>query len=141
MATLTLNGTSWISVLGDLKVKPREKKTIKGNVRGGTISPTPRSSYEGYTLQLQFPYLSAAQLATLEALYSAQNAIAVAHTGFEFPAGSYTPTDIAKTPTKNLNLILYTVVLTLELDIVPVLPVPAIRTDLAVGNVVIALGL
>jgi len=91
-------------------------------------------------IQLHLPYLTAAQMQTLLALFQAQAPVVLSHT-LDFPQGNYVPTDFAKTRINSRGTILYTVMFTLNLDNAPTLPVPAFRNDLAVGGINRQLGL
>lgn len=141
MVWIKIGNIDWTAPLGEVKVKPREKKTTKTNIRGGVMSPTPRVAYEGYSLQLQFPYLTDVQLASLEAVYTAQQPVDITQSGFEFPGGSYVPTDLSKTRIKTLDAVIYTVMVTFELDVTPSLPVPALYNHLTAGGIEQKLGL
>lgn len=122
-AQILLNGVDWTLKISEITPSVKENKRTDSNIRGSARMSAPRSSTVGAAVQITLPYLSAADKATLKALYDAKAAITLS-TNLDIPSGSYIPVDYAQILVKTVDTtaVLYSVTLTLNKDTTPQVP-------------------
>lgn len=139
--SFTINGTDWLPYVADLSPHVAETKYTARNIKGGVITPVPRASVAGYSLQMHVPYATKSQADVLRALCAAAAPVNVTQSGFEFPSGSYVPTAFASSRVPMLESFVYNVMVTLTLDIAPKLPVPVNTGSLSSGGIATHIGM
>lgn len=129
-ATIKLNGTEWAARITEVGTEIKDHKMHRPNVKGDILVIPSRTAVGAYKLQLQFPYLSVAQMQTLKALFTAQQAVSITH-NMDFPQGNYVPTEFAQSRQASLTGTVYTVMMTFCIDVVQTLPVPSSAVSLS----------
>ena len=119
-----LGGTDWTAKIGDAALTAASSKGTLRNLKGEETTIQTRSPKTGRILKLTFNYLSASDLATLQALYTA-GLVAASFTGVDFASGNYTPVSLDVTHLNSVGNFVYNVILELQLDTAPVVPKPA----------------
>lgn len=144
MVQITINGTDYAARITDLAVQIREQKKSLKNVKGETIINPPRSRATSGQVQFTFPYCDLSMRNTLKALFDAGAQVTLGHAGtLDFKAGTYVPVDYSEAKVKNLDQVLYTVMLTFNEDISSnyVTLQPTLRYDLSFAGLNKKLGL
>ena len=118
MAYFSINGNLYQDVLAEMQAPTKEKRVIKENLKGASVSTPSRSNGPAQQLQLTFPYLDATTLDNLLGTIQGESwetEVDIQH-DFAYPCGSYSLLEHSVAPIASGSNVLHTVVLTFAMQ-------------------------
>lgn len=116
-AVIQINGVDYTALISELSGQNREMKATHKNIKGDNTTVPPRCKEPSVSIQFTMPYLTVAERNALQAIFDAGVPVTLDHLGsMDFPVGTYVPVDFAQKRLKNLESVIYNVLITFAQD-------------------------